>query len=226
MSRMGWRAVVLDLDGTLLDTREDIADAMNRVLAGRGFPVHPYESYNRFIGDGAAVLVRRALPADRQDEGTVSACLVSFLADYGDHWDLKTRVYPGIQQMLSGISGLGVRMAVLTNKPEAMALKCAGRYFGAGRFDVVQGQTPEIPKKPDPAGAFLVASRMSVAPGECLYLGDTATDMETAIRAGMFPVGALWGFRPASELRESGAKAMVGAPADLLPLLSDSASRG
>lgn len=213
------RAVVLDLDGTLLDTREDIADAMNRVLVARGFPVHPYESYNRFIGDGAAVLVRRALPPDRLDEGTVSGCLAAFLFDYGEHWDVKTRLYPGVEQMLTGIAARGIPMGVLTNKPAATAIKCVDRYFGLGRFRIVQGQISEIPKKPDPAGAFIVAERMGVAPGGCLYLGDTSTDMETAVRAGMFPVGALWGFRPQAELREGGARALIAEPADLLPLL-------
>ena len=216
---MGRKGVVLDLDGTLLDTREDIADAMNRVLAAQGFPVHPYESYNRFIGDGAAVLVRRALPADRRDEGTIAGCLAAFLSDYGEHWDVKTHRYPGIEQMLAGIAGRGVPMGVLTNKPAATAIKCVDRYFGPDRFMIVQGQRAEIPKKPDPAGAFLVAERMGVAPADCLYLGDTATDMETAIRAGMVPVGALWGFRPEAELRESGARALIAAPADFLPLL-------
>jgi phosphoglycolate phosphatase len=213
------KAVVLDLDGTLLDTREDIADAMNRVLSARGFPVHPYSAYNRFIGDGAAVLIRRALPQDRREEATVAECLAAFLADYGEHWDIKTRVYSGIEPMLADIALRGVKMAVLTNKPAATALKCVRRYFAGVRFDVVRGQTADIPKKPDPAGALLVAGEMGVEPSSCLYLGDTSTDMETALAAGMFPVGALWGFRPESELRESGAKALVAAPGDLPPLL-------
>jgi phosphoglycolate phosphatase len=214
-----WMGVVFDLDGTLLDTREDIADAMNRVLASRGFPTHPYDSYNFFVGDGAAVLVRRAIPDTHSDDKTVRDCLAAFLADYGVNWKVKTKPYPGIGEMLTELQLLGTKIAVLTNKPAPTAQKCVDDFFGRWRFDAVVGQMDGLPKKPDPSGALRIAAQLGLQPEEMLYLGDTSTDMHTAIRAGMYPVGALWGFRPESELRESGAKALIAAPGDFPGLL-------
>jgi phosphoglycolate phosphatase len=216
MRDMHWKGVIFDLDGTLLDTREDIADAMNRVLAGLGLPTHPYDSYNYFVGDGAAILVRRTLPPDRQDDVTHGECLARFLADYGVHWNIKTKLYTGIAEMLSGLQDRGTKLAVLTNKPAPTAARCVEEYLPRWRFDAVLGQTDGLPKKPDPTGALQIAERLALGPAEILYLGDTATDMETAIRAGMYPVGALWGFRPRRELLESGARALVQVPGDLL----------
>jgi phosphoglycolate phosphatase len=225
MPDMSWKGVIFDLDGTLLDTREDIADAMNRVLADLGFPTHPYDSYNYYVGDGAATLVRRALPPEKQDDATLRECLARFLADYGVNWNIKTKPYNGIAEMLSGLQDLGTKLAVLTNKPAPTAARCVEEYLPRWRFDAVLGQTDGLPKKPDPTGALQIAEQLALGPAEILYLGDTATDMETAIRAGMYPVGALWGFRPRRELLESGARALVQVPGDLLTLFCGKTDR-
>jgi phosphoglycolate phosphatase len=214
---MAWKGVVFDLDGTLLDTRLDIADAMNRVLKRHGFPLHGYEAYGGFIGDGAGVLVRRALPGDRPE--AAEECLAEFLVDYGAHWNLRTRLYQGVDAMLSGVVRLGLRMAILTNKPASTAIQCVEFYLRRWHFDVVLGQQDGLPRKPDPSGARRVAALLGLLPAELLYVGDTGTDMETATGAGMFPVGALWGFRPERELRASGAEVVIATPGDLLRIL-------
>jgi phosphoglycolate phosphatase len=140
---------------------------------------------------------------------------------YGVRWKMKTTPYPGILAMLSAMAARGIRLGVLSNKPHDSTVECVEGFLGDMRFDVVQGQTNTYPKKPDPAGAFAIACAFGLAPSACLYVGDTATDMQTAVRAGMIPVGVLWGFRPAEELTANGAKRLVAHPSELLSLLED-----
>ncbi len=211
-----FRAVLFDLDGTLLDTLDDIGDSMNRVLAARGFPPHGMDRYRYFVGDGARTLVQRTLPEDRRDARTVEECLSQYRAEYAAHWKDKTRVYDGIPELLDGLTARGVRLAVLSNKPHDATAQCVEAFLPRWRFDAVHGQQDGIPHKPNPAGAQSVARTLGLAPVEFLYLGDTATDMQTAVAAGMFPVGALWGFRPAQELADHGARALLARPEDAL----------
>ncbi|MFH1023710.1 MAG: HAD family hydrolase [Planctomycetota bacterium] len=213
------RAVLFDLDGTLLDTAEDIADATNAALAARGFPGHPLPAYRQFVGDGARTLLERALPPGRRDDATIAACLAGYLAEYERVWNRKTRVYDGIPELLATLAARGIPAAVVSNKPRAFVEKCVAGYLGDFRFAVLLGQDGSLPKKPDPAGALAAARRMGFPPSDILYLGDTATDMATAIAAGMFPVGALWGFRP-EELGAAGARALAKHPRDVLKYLA------
>jgi phosphoglycolate phosphatase len=213
------KAIIFDLDGTLLNTLEDLCDAVNRVLARNGFPPHPLDAYRYFVGDGAAALFKRALPAARQDEATLHRCLVDFRDDYGRHWNVKTRPYPGIPEMLDALVARGARLAVLSNKPHETTEKCVGGFLVRWRFDVVLGQHEPLPKKPDPAGALAIAARLEVRPDEILYLGDTGTDMKTAVSAGMYPAGVLWGFRTAGELVDNGARSLVSHPMEVVELI-------
>ncbi len=216
---MSYRAVLFDLDGTLLDTLEDLADSMNAVLRQLGFPPHPAEPYKYFVGDGVVNLVTRALPEDHRDEATVAQAVRLMRSIYGEHWADKTRPYPGIPELLDAVVERGVKMAVLSNKPDDSTKLCVAKLLPSWRFDAVIGQSKAIPPKPDLAGVRAIVARLGVPIEQFLYLGDTNTDMQTANLAGMFAVGALWGFRTAEELRGAGAKVLIERPADLLVLL-------
>lgn len=213
------RAIVFDLDGTLLNTLEDLCNAVNRVLRTHGFPLHPVDAYRYFVGDGVRVLFERALPEAHRDEETLRTCIAEFREDYAVHWNVATRPYQGIAELLDGLTARGIPMAVLSNKPHDTTVKCITGLLGAWRFHPVFGQREGIPKKPDPAGALEIAQVLALRPETFLYVGDTGTDMLTAAAAGMQPVGALWGFRPERELREHGARVCVPAPPDILTLL-------
>lgn len=216
---MKYKAVIFDLDGTLLDTLEDLADAMNRVLRGKGFPTHSTEAYRYFVGNGAAKLVSRTLPPDNRNDELEATCLEAFRDEYTRGWNVKTRPYEGVQELLDALTTRRIEMAVLSNKPQRFTELCVQEYLPGWKFALVFGQSDRFPLKPDPASALEIARRMDVPPREFLYLGDTATDMKTAVAAGMFPVGALWGFRSEEELREAGAVGVIGRPAQLLDLM-------
>jgi phosphoglycolate phosphatase len=215
---MNYKAVLFDLDGTLLDTLEDLADSMNAALGRVGAPPHPVADYRYFVGDGVLTLCHRVLPADRRDDATVKAAAAAMRDEYGARWAAKTRPYPGIPELLDALTARGIAMAVLSNKNNDFTRLCVGKLLGRWRFDAVQGLDETIHKKPDPSGALAVAQRLKIAPADVLYLGDTNTDMKTAVAAGMFPVGALWGFRTAEELTANGAKVLIAKPMDLLTL--------
>jgi phosphoglycolate phosphatase len=212
-------ALLFDLDGTLLDTLEDLAGSMNRVLADLGCPAHSVDAYRYFVGEGIVNLVRRALPADRRAEAVVEDGIARMRTAYAEHWADHTHVYDGVADMLDALAARGLPMAVLSNKPHDFTVRCVERFLDRWTFAAVQGVAPDVPPKPDPTGARGIAERLGVAPRRFLYLGDTGTDMRTAVAAGMFPLGVLWGFRPAAELTAAGARALAPTPADILALL-------
>jgi phosphoglycolate phosphatase len=213
------KAVLFDLDGTLLDTIEDLADSMNAVLRGLGLPEHGVAAYNRFVGDGVENLVRRALPADRTGEEDVRRGVAAMREEYGNRWDAKSRAYAGIPELLDGLEAREVPLTVLSNKPDGLTVLCVEKLLPRWRFAAVRGAREGVPKKPDPTAALEIAAELAVAPADFLYVGDTDTDMRTAVAAGMRPVGALWGFRDAEELIACGAETLIARPPDLLDLL-------
>jgi len=216
---MPYKAVLFDLDGTLLDTIEDIGDAANRILRQKGFPAHNMGTYSRLVGDGALNLIIRALPEDKQIDTIIHQCLDAFLEDYGRNWNVKTRPYDGIPEMLDTLTARRLKMAVLSNKPHEYTKQCMEGFLSDWNFDVVFGQRDGVPRKPDPAGALEIAEQLNISPSDFLYLGDTEIDLKTSIAAGMFPVGVLWGFRSAKELKENGAKMLIKRPLDIMNLL-------
>ena len=205
-------AVIFDLDGTLLDTLEDLASSMNRALEGLGHPPHPIDAYRVFVGDGVKMLARRALPDGARDEETVARAVRSMKEIYGAAWNVKTRPYDGIPELLDSIGERGLPIAVLSNKPHDLTRIAVGAYFDLDRFAAVYGARDGIPGKPDPTSAIALAAELGVAPAECLYFGDTNTDMRTAVSAGMHAVGVTWGFREEAELREAGAMTILHHP--------------
>lgn len=216
---MNYKAVLFDLDGTLLDTLTDIADASNHALRRLGFAEHPRESFRHFVGDGVETLIERVVPVDRRDAATMAECARLMREEYGRRWSATTHPYAEIPELLNALAARDVPMAVLSNKPDEFTKLCVTQLLPDWRFAEVLGAGTSFPKKPDPAGAREIARRLRVAPGEVLYLGDTNTDMQTAIAAGMFAAGALWGFRTADELTASGAQALIEKPLDLLKII-------
>jgi len=216
---MTYKAILFDLDGTLLNTLDDLGDAANRILAAKGFPTHTLDEYRYFIGDGTAMLITRALPEEQRSDDTIRACLEAFRQDYARNWKAKTRPYDGVTEMLDELAARGLKMAVLSNKSHEFTKRCVADLLPDWPFNVVLGERHAFPLKPDPAGALEVAKRLNIPPPEFLYLGDSAVDMKTAIASGMFPVGVLWGFRPAQELEENGAQALIERPSEVLNLL-------
>lgn len=216
-----FQAVLFDLDGTLLDTIDDLTDSMNAVLARRGRPQHSREDYKIFVGSGTRELVRLALPDACRDETTVTQCEEELKVHYEAHCMDRTRPFEGIDCLLDALTKRGLRMAILSNKPDAFVQRLVRALLPRWAFDVVQGELPGIPKKPDPAVPLMIARRLGVEPAQILYIGDSGIDMETAANAGMYPVGVLWGFRGERELRSHGARLLFSQPHELLSLLKD-----
>jgi phosphoglycolate phosphatase len=192
---------------------------MNAVLTGRGLPQHKKEAYKQFVGDGMEVLVRRALPESCRGEQLVQACLLAMRKEYSGRWRETTRPYEGIPELLDALQGRRLRMAIFSNKPDDFTREMVGALLAPWRFEAVVGARPEVPKKPDPTVALAIARDLGIPPARILYLGDSGTDMRTAVSAGMFPVGALWGFRDATELEANGARVLIARPMDLLGVL-------
>ena len=214
---MKLRGAIFDLDGTLADTLVDIASSMNRVLRELGLPTHEPTAYKAFVGAGVPVLAERALPDDELSRKR--AVVDAFRASYAEHMLDSTRPYEGIDALLADLDRRGVRLAVLSNKPDDLTKTMVHRLFGRDRFRVVLGQRQGAPRKPDPTVAIEIAGLLEVDPADCLLVGDSLIDMETARSAGMLPVGVLWGFRGRQELVDHGARALLKVPADLLDLL-------
>jgi phosphoglycolate phosphatase len=212
------KAVIFDLDGTLLDTLIDLADSMNVVLADLGLPSHPQDAYRYFVGDGMETLSRRVLPEEYRTLPMIQRCTEGMRARYQEHWADKSEPYPGIPELLDSLSRRGLSLNILSNKPDDLTRLMVNHFLPNWRWSHVRGAVPEMPKKPDPSGALAVAEQLGVARHQFLYLGDTNTDMRTAAAAGMYPVGVLWGFRTKMELEESGAKSVLRYPLDLLKL--------
>jgi phosphoglycolate phosphatase len=215
---MQFLAVLFDLDGTLLDTLEDIAASMNAALERAGFPPHPVPHYRQLVGGGVSDLSHRVLPAG---SGAEDAHRVeSFMREeYFRRWADRTRPYPGIRELLDTLRGAGVRRSVLSNKPEVFTLMLCERYFRPGDFEIVRGAREDVPKKPDPTAALAVARDMGIEPAQFAYLGDSGSDMKTALAACMFPVGALWGFRDKNEIAAAGARALIEKPVELMKVV-------
>jgi phosphoglycolate phosphatase len=216
---MRFEATLWDLDGTLVDSLEDIADAMNRVLKRLGLPGHDLDAYRGFVGEGVEVLAGRALPESRRDVETRRRAVAEMREVYGGNLLNNTRPYDGICGVLDEMRLRGLSLSVLSNKPDGPTRKIVSACFPDHPFLKVVGAKPEVPKKPDPAAALAIARDLGVAPERFIYFGDTAIDMQTAAAAGMFPVGVLWGFRGPDELLPAGARILVKSPADLLAWL-------
>ena len=214
---MQYKAVIFDLDGTLVDSLADLSDSVNLMLESYGFPTHEMEQYRYFVGNGSKKLMERTLPRDKAASAEfVEEALAKYKAIYKERLLEKTRPYNGVRELLEELKSRGIPLAVCTNKHNDAALTIVKILFAPGTFEEVLGDRPGFPKKPNPATPLEIASHLGVKPDEVAYLGDTSVDMETAVHAGFLPVGVLWGFRPEEELVKSGAKVLLKAPLELL----------
>jgi len=209
-------AVVFDLDGTLLDTIDDIAIAMNRVLESLNFGTHTVEAYKTLVGEGIDEMVRRAVAPRLPSELEIVGIVRDYRREYDLCWRDHSRPYPDVPELLAELARRRVKTAVLSNKSHPFTESMILELLPQHRFNVIRGARPGVPLKPDPRPALLVASEMGVSPASVIFLGDTKVDMMTAVSSGMFPVGARWGFRSAPELQASGAAALIASPLDLL----------
>ncbi len=216
---MNIEGIIFDLDGTLLDTLEDIADSANSVLTSHQFPTHSLDEYRYLVGSGSVELMRRLLPEDQRTDDMITQCTHEFLEAYNQYWNMHTRPYDGITPLLRELKLRQLKLAVLSNKPNQFTQISIQEWFPKDTFDIVLGQSTQIPRKPDPAGALQIARSLTISPDHFLYIGDTDTDMQTATAAGMFPVGVLWGFRSREELESNGARVLVKHPKEILTFL-------
>ncbi len=189
------RAVIFDLDGTLLDTLEDIADSVNLMLGENGFELHGLEDYRDFIGDGIRMIVTRALPESHRSEKMIDACLRRTREIYWENYNRKTTIYDGVLPLLDALEESKVVKAVLSNKAHDFTVKYIDSFFKGYAFDVVMGKSERFPPKPDPAAALEIARCVGIDPGEFLFVGDSKADMKAATAAGMHAVGVPWGFK-------------------------------
>jgi phosphoglycolate phosphatase len=215
---MNFKAILFDLDGTLLNTLEDLADSVNASLQRFGFPTHPVAAYRYFVGDGLMNTVFRALPENHRDEATLNLVSVVQREEYSHSWS-KTHVYEGVPELLDALERRELSICILSNKSDDFTRAIVQRFLGKWKFAAIHGESKDFPIKPDPLGARQIARELGISPAEFLYVGDTATDMRTANAVGMFPVGVLWGFRTQHELISGGAKVLIEHPTDLLDLL-------
>ena len=201
-----YKTVVFDLDGTLLNTIDDLADAGNRVCAARGWPQHTVEEYKYFVGNGIPKLVERFSPPEARTPAVLADTLAAFQADYGAHLRDKTAPYPGIPALLARLKAAGVQLAVFSNKADPLARQVVADYFDAALFDAVRGALPGVPTKPAPQGTLALMQAIGADPAATLYVGDSNVDVDTAHNAGLPCCGVLWGFRTRQELTDAGAE--------------------
>ncbi|WP_170181130.1 HAD family hydrolase [Chlorobaculum thiosulfatiphilum] len=213
-------AVVFDMDGTLLDTLHDISHSLNSVLEEEGYPTHTVEACRVMVGFGMRELVRKALPESAHDEAITEPLLKKMQARYAEHWNDSSRPYDGIAELLDAIDRLGLKKAILSNKPDRFTRQCAEALLEPWKFDVIMGFREGIAPKPDPTGALMVAEELGVQPASILYVGDSGVDMKTANAAGMYPLGVTWGYRPGEELLATGAAKLVSTPEEIIPFLT------
>lgn len=210
--------VIFDLDGTLLNTIEDLGTATNHALAACGYPVHPIESYTRMVGNGVRKLIERALPDEDRSDEIIDRLLVEFRSYYDAHLHDFTVPYPGIPEALEELRAAGIALAVASNKYESAVRRLISHFFPNIQFADVCGQTEGIPVKPDPSIIFRILGECPTPKAEVLYVGDSGVDMETARRAGVDSVGVSWGFRPVRELEAAYADNIVEKPSEIVEL--------
>lgn len=215
---MKFSGVLFDLDGTLLNTIDDLAESMNSVLEKHGLPQHPNSAYKYFVGEGMENLVRKSIPLNVSTDDFVRALFNEMEQIYRKRWNFKTKPYDGITEVLLTIKQSGLRIGVLSNKIHDVTCETVHYFFSMVEFDTIIGHR-DFKRKPSPDAAFFIAQQWGISPDQILYVGDSMVDMQTATNASMVPAGVLWGFRDKKELLENGARYILDKPLDILTIL-------
>ncbi|MBN1839100.1 MAG: HAD family hydrolase [Campylobacterales bacterium] len=215
------KVIIFDLDGTLLDTLEDIAISANFALTQLGFEAQESQKYRYFVGEGVFKLFENVFASNPQNPETIQKAVTLFESHYAKQFNQNTKLYEGVSKMLTFLQTRGFKMAILSNKPDSFTKMCAVKYLRQWTFDYVFGIREGVPRKPDPSAVFEICESLHVKPEACYYLGDTMIDMQTATRAGMIAIGALWGFRDEDELLAHGARQIVQTPSEVIKLLAE-----
>ncbi|CAM3479235.1 HAD family hydrolase [Arcobacter aquimarinus] len=215
----GKKTIIFDLDGTLIDSLEDIAVCMNQVLKELNLPIHKIEDYRYFVGGGISVLVDNALKGYSNE--IKEEITKKFKVLYDQQLHSKTKPYDGVYELLDELEKLDINLAILSNKPHEFTLQYANSLFDKYNFKEVHGQKQTIPKKPDPIAAINIAKSFDANCEEVYFVGDTMVDMQTAKNAGMIAIGVLWGFRDEKELSEHGADFLITHPLEILKIIND-----
>ncbi len=210
------KLIIFDLDGTLLNTIEDLGHAANYALEKNGFPTHTIASYRFFVGNGVKKLITRVLPEEHRTDDTISQLLKDFRSYYDEHYCDYTKPYNGIDDLLADLTAQGVRIAVASNKYQSATETIISHFFPDVDFVAVEGQREGVNVKPDPSIVFAILAKAKVPKAQVLYVGDSGVDMETARRACIDSVGVTWGFRPEKELVEYHANNIIHNPLDIL----------
>jgi len=214
------RFAIFDLDGTLLNSLQDLADACNYSLKKNGFPVHPANSYKYFVGDGILTLINRALPENFADESAAASVKADFDDFYSVHSLDKTVPYTGISETLTKLKENNIKLAVLSNKPHEYVKFLTDTYF-PGLISFSYGQRAGVPIKPDPAAVFEIIGLLDNDISDGFYIGDTSTDMQTGKNSGLYTIGVSWGFRTKDELESAGADIIINKASELIKIIVD-----
>lgn len=206
---MNKRLAIFDLDGTLLDTVADLANATNQALAQCGYPTHPTDAYYQFVGNGINKLFFRALPEEARTEENVMRIRSLFVPYYNEHNADDSRPYPGVSELLRTLQAQGVQVAVASNKYQQATAKLVGHFFPDIRFAAVYGQREGVAIKPDPAIVADILNDTGISRADTIYIGDSGVDMQTARNAEVESIGVSWGFRSVEELIDNGAEHIV-----------------
>lgn len=214
------KAILFDLDGTLVNSLLDLASGVNYALASKGYPTHDTDAFKYFVGDGIPKMIERALPPEHRTAKEIDEVKNVFLSYYAIHYADKTHAYNGMPELITDLKSNGLKIAVVTNKAQDMANKVVTCVYG-DIFDLVIGMRDGILPKPDPTSALMAMNQLGVTPEECIFIGDSGMDVATAVNSGAVPVGVLWGFRKEDELLKSGAKYIISKPQELLDIIEE-----
>lgn len=216
---MIFRGVIFDLDGTLVNSLEDLGDSMNIVLQNFNFPVHDLQTYKQFMGHGIRNFIFKALPATDRDEALIERCYYSMIEIYRNNCINKTRPYDGIVELLNALVSRSIKLAVFSNKTDEFTKKIVLTLLSKWKFEAIIGLSNEEHKKPNPSIALHICEIFKLYPENIIYVGDSSVDMQTANNVGMYAVGALWGFQGKEELLSNGAQHLLNHPLDLMKII-------
>jgi len=213
---MTYRGIVFDLDGTLINSIQDICNSMNKVLQSHDFPVFDIEAYKMVIGNGIEQLVHDTIPPERRTKKIIEELTGEMKVIYDLHYMENTTVYFGIPELLDNLCSLKIKTAILSNKPHDYTLKICNELFGNWTFDYILGLSDQFPRKPNPLSSLYILNYLNLNPNEVLFVGDSGIDIQTALNSGMLPLGVTWGYKAKMEMTKAGAKDIIEKPSDIL----------